>query len=152
MQKTDSWDSRGDSLLDEIEARMEHNWKMAVLNNNKGASTLTEKQQRDFREQEYKDYELMEQSKSRLLTEKSLNLNWPRRNLFRGRTDAGNSYSTRRTLLPRGCASGSSSTANETCSTSKTSKVCLLTCNSEIRKLKDCFRSLDDDESGSIGV
>ena len=58
-----SVDSQGDSFLDEIEARLEKNYKIGVMLGNANSNIMTEDEKRAFREQEYKDYELVEQSK-----------------------------------------------------------------------------------------
>ena len=52
-----------DSLLDEIESRLDHNWKVGLMIGDKDSTVMNEREKQRFREKEYSDYELMEQSK-----------------------------------------------------------------------------------------
>ena len=62
--KERSVESRGDSLLDEIEARLEKNYKIGIMLGDQHSNIMTEDEKRSFREKEYQDYEGVEQSKS----------------------------------------------------------------------------------------
>lgn len=58
--KERSVESRGESLLDEIEARLDKNYKIGIMLGDQNADIMTDDEKRLFREQEYKDYELIE--------------------------------------------------------------------------------------------
>ena len=49
-----------DNLLDEIEERLERNYKIGIMLGNAHSDIMTEKEKRDFREREYKDQEMAE--------------------------------------------------------------------------------------------
>lgn len=55
-----SYDSRGESLLDEIEERLQRNWKIGIMLGNANSNIMTAKEKREFREKEYKDLEAAE--------------------------------------------------------------------------------------------